>query len=60
MSSIYGSIQLAVLRLGRIDNSSGECSFINVIIIMAGKVFNVLCRSPHKDLSQAGAWDIGQ
>lgn len=60
MSSIYASIQLAVLRLGRIDDSSGECSFINAIIKMAGRVFNVLCRSPHKDLSLASAWDIGQ
>lgn len=58
MSSIYALI--AARGLGRVDNSSGECLFIKVIIKMAGRVFDVLCRAPHKDLSLASARDIGQ
>lgn len=58
MSSIYASI--AAPRPGRVNKSSRECSFVKVTIKMAGRVFNVLCRPPHKDLSLAGAWDIGQ
>jgi len=42
------------------DSSSGECSFIKVSIKMAGKVCNVLRRSPHEDLSLDSARDIGQ